>query len=341
MSKAKELKLNPENNLNLSEMFSKFVPEGKSKYLDLLFRIMKGTSNYKSHVNEIKEYFKIHNEIPTESWNDTPDLNLIYFYTLVDSLFNKEDIKSFQKFCEYNERNLIKQNDLSRYKSYEDIHNSLSIAEAALDIKNMEKQVKILLNDEEWLILRPLTFEASKKYGSNTKWCTTQQNNPDYFMKYSKRGVLIYCINKVSGYKVASFYSLDKNEPEFSFWNQKDSRIDSLEADIPDNVRLLIKEESLGKGAKTNRFLLGDAERTKEEKLLNMIGFKSGSIDIPEAPVEQNVTQEIPTAPGRIRNAIERLQNETEVSENDLVRVSNENAIGIQESVPVFQTARG
>ena len=65
--------------------------------------------------------------------------------------------------------------------------------------------------------------------------------------------MLIYCINKVTGYKVASFYSLDKNDPEFSFWNQKDSRIDSLDTELTDEIRLLIQSVSKDKKAKTNR----------------------------------------------------------------------------------------
>jgi hypothetical protein len=145
----------------------------------------------------------------------------------------------------------------------------LSIAETIVETKTMEKQVRIVFDNDEWLMVRPLTFAASKKYGSNTKWCTTQENNPDYFMKYSKRGVLIYCINKKSGYKVAAFHSLDKSEPEFSFWNQKDTRIDSMETELPSNLLDMVKRECTI-NAKTNRFLLSDDERMKEEKLLGM-----------------------------------------------------------------------
>ena len=77
---------------------------------------------------------------------------------------------------------------------------------------------------------------------------------------------MIYCINKITGYKVASFYSLQKDDPEFSFWNQKDSRIDSLDTELTDDIRRLIQEVSKDKGAKTNRFLLSDELRVKEEQ---------------------------------------------------------------------------
>jgi hypothetical protein len=168
--------------------------------------------------------------------------------------------------------------------------------------KDLEKQVKVVLDTEEWLLLRPLTFQSSRKYGSNTKWCTTQENNPDYFMKYSNKGVLIYCINKKTGYKVASFYSLDKGDPEFSFWNQKDTRVDSLDTDLTDDLRLVIYNESKAKGAKTNRFLLSDEERRKEEKNLK-IGYSYKSSSVPVEELGENRAE-------RIRNRIERVQEE-------------------------------
>jgi hypothetical protein len=176
--------------------------------------------------------------------------------------------------------------------------------------KEMEKQVKVVFENDEWLLVRPLTYLSSKKYGSNTKWCTTTESNPEYFLKYSKKGVLIYCINKMTGYKVASFYSLDKHDPEFSFWNQKDSRIDSLETELTDDLRKIIFEESKGKGAKTNRFLLSDEERTKEEDYLKK--YSHG--------IKMSEPEPIQERENYIRRAVERAANEweTEVQEQVL-----------------------
>jgi len=302
MSKARELRTNQENNLNFYELFEKFVPEKKSKYVDTLLRLMKKTKNIDDHVDEIKEKLSTEFNISKEEWEGFGKLQIVFFYRLIDTMFNVSDLQTFQKFCEFNERNLIKQNDLSKYNSFEDITNSVSIAEMISQGKDLEKQVKVVLDTEEWLLLRPLTFQSSRKYGSNTKWCTTQENNPDYFMKYSNKGVLIYCINKKTGYKVASFYSLDKGDPEFSFWNQKDTRVDSLDTDLTDYLRLVIYNESKAKGAKTNRFLLSDEERRKEEKNLK-IGYSYKSSSVPVEELGENRAE-------RIRNRIERVQEE-------------------------------
>lgn len=289
MSKIKELRTNPDNNLNLVTVLELFSPEGKSKYTDMLLRLMKNTPNLKEHTKEIKSVLKNEfNFITDEQLGKFGDIQLMLMYRFIDGFFNSQDLVNFKKFCDYNERNLIDQNDLSKYKSYEDIINAVSIADMKVETKDMENQIIKVYEDDEWLLIRPLTYLASKKYGSNTKWCTTQSNNSEYFIKYSSKGVLIYCINKKSGYKVASFYSLDKNDPEFSFWNQKDTRIDSLQSELTDELRKIIGDVSMNKGAKTNRYLLSDDQRTKEDKLLNHSGlYKSGALyDVSEQPVE-------------------------------------------------------
>jgi len=309
MSKIRELKTNPDNSLNLVTVLELFSPEGKSKYTDLLLKLMKGTPNLKEHTKEIKE--TLSNEftfISVEKLNEFSEIQLMLLYKFVDSFFNVQDLVNFKKFCDYNERCLIEQNDLSRYKKFEDVVNAVSIADMKVETKDMENQIIKVYEDDEWLLLRPLTYLASKKYGSNTKWCTTQSNNSEYFIKYSSKGVLIYCINKKTGYKVASFYSLDKNDQEFSFWNQKDTRVDSLQTELNNELRKIISETSMAKNAKTNRYLLDDDQRTKEDILLKHSGlFKSGALYEP-TPTEQPERR----LSGRIGAAIRRENEPTE-----------------------------
>lgn len=327
MSRIKQIKTAPENNINLFKLFSLLVPEKKDKYTETLLRIVKNTPKIDNHLLEVKEILKREFSIGEVEFDYLEKLELMFFYRILD-MFNSTDLRSFRKFCEFNERGLIKQNDLSRYNSFDEIMNSLSIAELSSDIKDLEKQVKVLFENDEWVLVRPLTYLSSKKYGSNTKWCTTSENNPDYFLKYSKKGVLIYCINKITGYKVASFYSLQKDDPEFSFWNQKDNRIDSLETELTDELRRIILEESKGKGAKTNRFLLSDDERMKEDKLLKQFELSDKMVamepQIDEQPVERT---------NYIRRAAERAAEELETPVEETV---SENYFLTATQVPVF-----
>ena len=82
------------------------------------------------------------------------------------------------------------------------------------------------------------------KYGSNTKWCTTMDSGK-YFANYSKWGILIYALNKKTGYKFASFKNLNENrDKEFSFWNPADNKIDPLDIlEIPTEIISIIRKE--------------------------------------------------------------------------------------------------
>lgn len=312
MSKIKELKNDTGNIFNLIDALELFSVDKKSKYTDLLLRLMKNTNNINDHVKEMKE--DISNRFDFITANELDKFNsiqTIILHRFLDSFFNTDDLKSFRRFTELNERGIIAQNDLSKYKSFDELMNQLSLADMKIESKGLENEIIKLIDDEEWLVLRPLTYLSSRKYGSNTKWCTTSEGNPEYFIKYSTRGVLIYCINKMTGYKVASFYSLDKNDPEFSFWNQKDSRIDSLDAEIPDSIRLLIQEVSKDKAAKTNRFLMSDETRIKEDRLLSTNTYRSSSLSDLIAEPEPPTLR--PTRRARIANAINREREEVEM----------------------------
>lgn len=270
MSRIKDLRTSEDSIVNLIDIIEMFSPQQKSKYVELLYRIMKATPNLKDHSVEIIESLTQQFDfISKEQLSKYSPIQLLWIYKFVDSFFNFPDLKKFHKFCEYNERSLIEQNDLSTYKDFDSILHQLEIAENKAIEKEMETQVIRVVDDNEWLLLRPLTFEASKKYGASTKWCTTTEHNPEYFNKYSRRGVLIYCISKTKRYKVAAFYSLDKTEPEFSWWNEKDTRIDSLETELPQNLREMIAGIVKDKNAKSNDELAGNSASKKGTRRLS------------------------------------------------------------------------
>ena len=267
MSRIKELKENSGNSINLVDIIELFAPEKKSKYTELLLKLMKNTKSLKEHSKEIVENltsnFDFIAPIDFAGYNE---IQILLIYKFLDSFFNVSDLNNFRKFCEYNERGLIEQSDLSRYKTFEDVINQMSVADLKAESKELETQVVSLLETEDYLVVRPLTFLASKKYGANTKWCTTQEGG-EYFNKYNKRGVLIYCIGKTNGHKVAAFHSLDKNEPELSWWDAKDSKIDSMSANLPREVRNIVEDTFTDKNVKTNHMTLEPGKRKREEEL--------------------------------------------------------------------------
>lgn len=267
MSKIKELKTDTTNVINLVEIIEMFSPDKKSKYTELLLRLMKNTKSLKEHSDEIVENLTSNFDFISKSdFANYSDIQILLIYKFLDSFFNVSDLNNFRKFCDYNERNLIEMNDLSRYKTFEDVINQMSVADLKAEAKELETQVINLFENDEYIVIRPLTYLASKKYGANTKWCTTQEGG-EYFNKYNKRGVLVYCIGKTNGHKVAAFYSLDKNEPEFSWWDAKDTKIESMQSKLPREIRNIVEDVCLDENAKTNHNLQTPAARKRQEEL--------------------------------------------------------------------------
>jgi len=265
MSRIKDLRTNEDYNLNIVSILEMFSPEGKSKYTETLLRMMKNTPNLKEHTKEIKFFLVDKFPFIEKSKLDLmSDIQMMLLYKFIDGFFNTEDLQKYRKFCEYNERNLIEENDLTKYKSFEQMIAAMGVAEMKSEEKELETQVIKIHEDAEWLLIRPLTFKSSCKYGANTKWCTTTEHNQEYYNKYAKRGVLVYCINKKTGYKVAAFYSLDKNEPEFSYWNQKDTRIDSTDSNLPLELIGFIRDYVKDPKVKSNTAMLSGDQKKKE-----------------------------------------------------------------------------
>jgi hypothetical protein len=102
------------------------------------------------------------------------------------------------------------------------------------------------------------------KYGANTKWCTTTESG-QYYARYSSRGILIYNINKKTGYKVACFKNLDPNhDNEFSWWDVTDKKIEALDSEAPSSVLEAIRNEIKNNGV-PNKALMTQEEENKLE----------------------------------------------------------------------------
>jgi hypothetical protein len=264
MSRIEQLKKqNPSYTIEIIDIINNLFD--KVKYTELSVNLIKTKRQGYSRSSEdiinemVAEYGQDREILTSKSYEELTNI-----FRVLGDYFGYHDFNTIQKFIELNERNLIKENDLSKFKSFEDLELQVSLAELKLIDKDLEKQVIKLYETDEWLVLKPMSFLASRKYGSNTKWCTTQENNPDYYLRYSRRGILIYCMNKVTGEKVAAFKNIDTSyDRETSFWNMIDNRIDSIESGLPVEVMDVIKNE-FAKTTKPNWDLLSDNDRNKQ-----------------------------------------------------------------------------
>lgn len=319
MSRIKELKNHPEHTVNVIEILSLITPNSKSKYVEMILRIMKNTPNLEIYNGEVIELLHSNFNIDKETLKSIPSFQLAFYHKFLDLMFNLEDLKYYQKFCEFNERGLIDQNDLSKYVSFDDLSSQVDLAELKADAKEMESQIVKIFENDEWVLLRPLTYKSSLKYGANTKWCTASETNYDYFTKYSNNGVLIYTINKKTGLKVACYNELTPNG-EFSFWNQKDTRIDSMQSELPMELLMVIKKE-IDTNPKSNSSFLTKEQKNKEEsmygrkKLSSMAGqamIRSGVTLNEDTEVEQIAIEDFENeaGPAEVGTAISAMENE-------------------------------
>jgi hypothetical protein len=276
MSRIEELKKqNPQFSLNyvdiINELFDKPI------YTEMVINLLKnqfnvdrplrGTAIRRELVNEFK--------IDNKTVEDKSLFQLLILNRLLNDTIGFSEFRTITKFIELHKRNLLGNNDLTSYKTYSDLELQISLSELKLIDKEMEKQVMKLYDNDEWLIIKPLSFLASKKYGANTKWCTTQENNPEYYLKFSRRGILIYVINKITGNKIGVFKNIDMSYgKEISFWNMVDERIDSMESDLPFDILNIIKDD-FNQTTLTNWELLSDDEKNKQTMWLQKNYYES------------------------------------------------------------------
>lgn len=105
-------------------------------------------------------------------------------------------IKTVQKFDEL--LPYIKNKDIYSYKGW---GHFLKVVEDAQETK-MEKEfvrethVDVLVENDDYILVRPKTHRGSLKYGANTRWCTASKNQQGTFSNYTRLGVLVYLNRK-------------------------------------------------------------------------------------------------------------------------------------------------
>jgi hypothetical protein len=296
MSKIKEIRSNEENNINLAKIFECFCEEKPHKYLPFLM------SFFKPNFHDVdRPQLRFQLEKQEVYFNDdNKNLNHYEFDYLVNKHFHSDDlekIKNIQKFISHYEKNRIKE-DLNNIKSYSQILNILNVVELTLEEKELEKQITKIYEDNEWLVLKPLTWEASIKYGKNTKWCTssTDTGRRHYFAQWASNGILIYTINKKTGLKVATHFRF--SDRELTFWDQIDVRIDSMMSNIDPKILGIIKDHIISSDGIANitfnsedDFDLGD-DRIIVNEAAPPLTVMSG-----------NITQNFPLSEGYVNHA--------------------------------------
>ena len=143
------------------------------------------------------------------------------------SISDDEIVNIFNRFN--NQKSRLKNKDILGYASVEELLSAIGEKSGKEVEKNIKgKEANIIINNDRMTVVEPLTVNASKKYGANTKWCTTsnddETNGFDYWFKdYS----LVYFIDKINDKKYAIAFNPYLDEQG---WNEmdKDMNVDKI-----------------------------------------------------------------------------------------------------------------
>ena len=212
--------------ISLIDLMGKLDTSETKKYTQFLVKILK-----KSFDNDIKYMVKESSsrerKLDEVLGNNTFDSWMTK--RLIGHLYGWDEMNLFVEFCDYMERGLTNEKDVSKYDSWEMVATEVYQAKNRDLFKKAKKQVKVVYEDDQYFCIKPLTYEASVSYGYQTKWCTASVHDQSYFYNHSRDGVLVYVIDKINNVKFGFYH----NDHQIQIYNQKDDRVDSMETGLP------------------------------------------------------------------------------------------------------------
>jgi hypothetical protein len=99
------------------------------------------------------------------------------------------------------------QADIDRYPNFQALQQAVDAASATQsksDVQQAAKSSRILVDEgPDFVVIMPDTEEASKLYGSGTKWCTAAQSGNKFGTYHGGLKFLVYAVNKTTRKKYA------------------------------------------------------------------------------------------------------------------------------------------
>jgi len=258
MSKKVLKEQHPWANVNYIDYLSLLDPSKTNKFLPFMVKELKSSIEERNERNR-DDVIHMAREIALQFGIEEKvlygyDYNTLNRILNTFDVFGSDKVNILRDFYEHLENNRIEKNDISQYKSFDEIREQVKIASFKQAQKELRGATHVVYEDENYLMIKPLTFLSSSKYGASTKWCTTMENNNHYFYDYSSNGILIYIFNKVSNVKVAAHIRLQEKgryDNPIKFYNEQDVETDSYVLGLSKNVMEKLMEEY--RISKTNR----------------------------------------------------------------------------------------
>ena len=222
----KDFELRDKNNLGENKLTPndvKYIVSESAKRLITEISVTDGYNSYYKDIpeedfNKIVQHLQGNNDVllPNTKWFLSlyrREYREISNYYLTE-LMRKPDGKGFLDLYERgvkrgiitgqeaNIMNFKTLNDFGKYmnsiiKSKGDEILSRTSGEWSRAVNAAKNDVKKVYEDDEWLILIPLSMDASCYWGNGTHWCTATRNEKEnYFERYNNNGELLININK-------------------------------------------------------------------------------------------------------------------------------------------------
>jgi|TARA_R110000796_G_scaffold240198_2_gene361165 hypothetical protein len=236
----KQLKKTMEDlNFNIFDLIRYIDPSKTGKYMKFLVKEFRKKHNKEGYTNytPILSDQNYLDKIRKKSKNELEDRVVEY----IMDVLSYTNITNLQVFDELIRTNKIKETDIQKYNSFEDIEKVIVDYEENNHEDNIHEYEEIY-RDDRWYIVKPLSYYTAKVYGTATKWCTSSRDTPKQFYEYSKDGILLYIMDRATNNKWAVHWAIyEGGKEEMSWWDAKDRRVDSIQVDIPFGIMNVIK----------------------------------------------------------------------------------------------------
>lgn len=247
MSQITDLRGKEENSFNFIELLERLseidtTDPKNTKYLKMLDRVLK---------ERIKERI---DKMSNDSFGENVIENA-FIAMLFSNFILPQEMYMLNYFCDKHKKGGISGIDFQTVDIDTIISRATEIRKKELEAQK-ENMFEKIHEDDEWLLLQPLSYEASLKYGASTKWCTASRDTRQHYNDYTKRGILIYCINKTNDDKFGFFFNFEHESPSYnptsamSFWNAEDNFVEIFDTSLPMNIIKSLREYV--KGNKTS-----------------------------------------------------------------------------------------
>ena len=218
--------------------------------------IQKGYQDWYSDINEDVYYYILSKVQPNNKNNLFKNSKWVLelyrqnpndIFNKLETFYNNENnglLQIFDRLCvlnylQGNERNIFSyktydelKNKMSQF-NYDDLWGDNTDRKKRLlrdEFKDAKHDIDIIYEDNEWLVLVPLSYEASVYWGDGTNWCTAYKDSKSSYVEYAASGPLYININKQT-----------KEKFQFHFPTQSYKDMEDCDIDDEDSNENLIK----------------------------------------------------------------------------------------------------